>query len=70
MPLYENDDEEEEELVELDLVCHQCDPTIEYTVYTKLGGFLEEARYCPFCGSYNLDYDNEEENDDNGGDDY
>ena len=45
---YENDN------IEINLECAQCD--IEYSVYTGVAGFLEEARHCPFCGTYNLDY--------------
>jgi len=45
---YENDN------IEINLECAECD--IEYSVYTGVVGFLEEARHCPFCGTYNLDY--------------
>ena len=47
------------DVVEINLECVECN--IEYSVYTNINGFLEEARYCPFCGSYNVDYDREEE---------
>ena len=50
------DEEYEKDIIELNLVC-PCEQKIEYSVYTRLDGFLEEARHCPFCGTYNLDYD-------------
>ena len=53
------DEEYERDIIELNLVC-PCEQKIEYSVYTSLDGFLEEARHCPFCGTYNLDYDREE----------
>ena len=51
------EDEYANDLMEINLDCIQCD--IEYYVYTRIDGYLEEARHCPFCGSYNLDYDRE-----------
>jgi Zn finger protein HypA/HybF involved in hydrogenase expression len=55
MPL----DENEEEIVELNIECRECD--IAYSVFTKMDGFMEQARYCPFCGDYNVDYDRDDE---------
>ena len=49
-------DFDEEEIVELNLIC-PCEQNIEYSVFTKMDGYLEEARYCPFCGIYNVEYD-------------
>jgi ribosomal protein L33 len=51
--------EYENNTIEINLECAQC--SIEYSVYTGVGGYLEQARYCPFCGSYNLDYEREED---------
>jgi hypothetical protein len=53
------EEEYERDAIEIILECAQCD--IEYSVYTGVDGYLEQARYCPFCGTYNLDYDREEE---------
>ena len=52
------DEEYESDNIEIILECTQCD--IEYSIYTGIDGYLEEARHCPFCGTYNLDYDREE----------
>jgi len=58
MPII-TDDEYSNNVVEINLECVECD--IVYSVYTDTNGFLEEARHCPFCGLYNVDYDREEE---------
>ena len=47
---------DDEEIVELNLIC-PCEQNIEYSIFTKMDGYLEEARYCPFCGVYNVEYD-------------
>ena len=51
--------EEDEPILELNLRCQEC--SIEYSVCTRMDGYLEQARYCPFCGTYNIDYDLEGE---------
>jgi len=51
--------EYENNTVVLDLECVECD--VIYAIYTDVHGFVEEARYCPFCGTYNVDYDRVEE---------
>ena len=53
------DEEYEKEVVEINLECAEC--RTEYSVFTNTHGFLEQARYCPFCGFYNVDYDRVEE---------
>ena len=54
-----SNEEYDNDIVEINLSCQNCD--IEYSVFTSIEGFLEQARYCPFCGTYNLDYDRTEE---------
>ena len=51
-----NDEYDDDEIIELNLEC-PCEEGIQYCIYTKMDGFLEEARYCPFCGIYNVEYD-------------
>ena len=46
------DEEYEKEVVEINLECAEC--RTEYSVFTNTHGFLEQARYCPFCGSTTL----------------
>ena len=53
------DEEYDDEVVEIDLKCTEC--SAEYSVFTNTHGYVEEARYCPFCGTYNVDYDRVEE---------
>jgi hypothetical protein len=53
------DKEYKDDIIELILECQECD--IEYSIFTGIDGFVEEARHCPFCGEYNLDYDRVEE---------
>ena len=53
-----NDKDYEKDIIEIDLSCGQCE--IEYSVFTRIEGYIEQARYCPFCGAYNLDYDRED----------
>jgi|TARA_R110000822_G_scaffold52235_8_gene135362 hypothetical protein len=53
------DDDYEKEVVEIDLDCLEC--SADYSVFTNTQGYLEQARYCPFCGFYNVDYDRIEE---------
>lgn len=53
------DEEFDDEIIELGLGCVECDT--EYSVFTNTHGFLEQARHCPFCGTYNVDYDRVEE---------
>tara|TARA_X000001382_G_scaffold70355_1_gene49022 strand:+ start:3220 stop:3384 length:165 start_codon:yes stop_codon:yes gene_type:complete len=54
MPIEDYD----EEPVELTLECSECE--MEYAIYVNMDGFLEQARYCPFCGAYDPDYDRSE----------
>ena len=49
------DEEYEKDVIEISLICTGCN--IEYSVFTGMEGFIEEAWHCPFCGTYNLDYD-------------
>tara|TARA_Y100000996_G_scaffold393765_1_gene357554 strand:- start:508 stop:687 length:180 start_codon:yes stop_codon:yes gene_type:complete len=49
------EEEYENDAIELNLECSNCGAV--YSVFTNVHGFVEEARYCPFCGTYNLDYD-------------
>lgn len=53
------DEDYEKEVVEINLECVEC--RTEYSVFTNTQGYLEQARYCPFCGFYNVDYDRIEE---------
>jgi len=53
------DSDYEKDIIEIDLNCIQCQ--IDYSVFTGIEGYIEQARYCPFCGSYNLDYDRDDE---------
>jgi len=49
----------DDSIMELNLQCQECE--IEYSVCTRIDGYLEQARHCPFCGTYNIDYDMVEE---------
>ena len=49
----------EKDTIEIDLECKECD--IKYSIFTNIDGYIEQSRYCPFCGDYNLDYDRVEE---------
>lgn len=54
------DEEYDSNIIELNLNCNECGAL--YSIYTDEAGFADEARYCPFCGTYNIDYDRVEDN--------
>ena len=48
-------DIDKDEIIELSIECAECE--MGYSVFVNPEGFLEQARYCPFCGEYNVEYD-------------
>jgi len=48
-------DIDKDEIIELNIGCMECE--MMYAVFVTPEGFLEQARYCPFCGEYNIEYD-------------
>jgi len=48
-------DIDKDEITELNIECMECE--MVYSVFVNPEGFLEQARYCPFCGEYNVEYD-------------